>query len=204
MPLKPTPRDRRGLGGSHTTEWLKNRRQGWNDHIAALDEDRDHRQQVADTLTQGRQQRWSDFHAQEAERVATRDNYPTALDMAKETRRNNAQQAMVDGQRSQVLQARDDEQYEFQRQAQMEALAHPARLQQRRDAAEQPQQREQDQQLREAQLLDAASHPPHLQQARQQRELEAEAHPARLQNARQQRETQKTYPALAAYFTNPG
>jgi hypothetical protein len=206
MPLKPTPRDRRGMGNDYTTGKLKTRRDDWSKHEANLVEDHYKRQDVADLHIQERQSKWSDAHATEEARVAMRDNWPTRLDFAKEGRRNSEQQAQVDGQRNQVMQGREDEQYEFQRQAQMETLAHPPRLQQqreeadtqaainqashpahlqqRRDAAQQAHQREQDEQLRQAQELDLAAHPPRLQADREQREAAGKV----------------AYPALAGYF----
>jgi hypothetical protein len=102
--LKPTPAMRRALSTDHTTEWLKNRRQAWNTHQAHLDEDSAARQQAADEVTRQRQQSWSDYHAQEASRAAMRDNYPTALDFAKENRRGQQEAAeqLTQGYRQQV------------------------------------------------------------------------------------------------------
>jgi hypothetical protein len=117
--LKPTPAMRRALSTDHTTEWLKNRRQAWNTHQAHLDEDNAARQQAADEVTRQRQQSWSDYHAQEASRAAMRDNYPTALDQAREHRRQQ--------------QEYNAQQTDAYRQQAAEELSHPAHLQQRRN-----------------------------------------------------------------------
>lgn len=161
--LKTTPAQRRSLSYDHTTQWLPARQQSWQDYYSGLDQQKDSRQAAADQRNQERQSQWSDYHAHEAERAATRDNWPTALDFAKENRRTSQQMAAQNAERQGIHQAREDEQYEFQRQAQMEQLAHPPRLQQQREASQNTQQQRQ-------QMLDEASHPPRLQQARQQRE----------------------------------
>jgi hypothetical protein len=74
------------MGKDLTTEWLKNRRQGWRDHHAALDEDKAIRQVAYDKHVQAREAEYSDWHADEAHRVAIRDMFPSGLDMAKEGR----------------------------------------------------------------------------------------------------------------------
>jgi len=140
-----TPARRRALGNDHTLKWLAGDRQkAWDDHVATLDESKARRQRSADQVTRERQSDWSDWHAKEAERTAMRDNWPTALDFAKENRRNSAAMAAQQQRHAGKLEARDDEQYDFQRQAQMEALAHPPRLQQQaqqRDTAQARQER---------------------------------------------------------------
>jgi len=161
---KQTPARRRAMGTDHTTAWLKNRDQAWADYESKQRQAKADAQADADDITRKRAQSWSDYHAAEAARVATRDLWPSQLDFAKENRRRQQEQDAQNQVRTGIHQAREDEQYEFTRQAQMEALAHPPRLQQQ---AQQHGVSEAERQR----ILDEASHPAHLRQQQAQKGL---------------------------------